>query len=239
MADATGQSIAPNSEQPVPGKTDSLEQTPEQLASFWLAQIEFATKKVKQWRARGDQIVRRYKNKKQEISSSAPTVAMGQKRMNFVWANVQTQKPILYANTPKPNVTRRNKDKDPVGRWAAIVLERVLANTLDMQDFDHVLNQDIENLLLPGYACSMVEYIPQVEGDQVGWQEARLRYVHWKDQLTNPARFWQEVWWWSYVSYLTRDEVKKAYGPKIAATIVLDHKASMDADDSMSKATVH
>src|SRR6185369_13538629 len=103
MADATGQSIAPNSEQPVPGKTDSLDQTPEQLASFWLAQIEFATKKVKQWRARGDQIVRRYKNKKQEISSSAPTVAIGQKRMNFVWANVQTQKPILYANTPKPN----------------------------------------------------------------------------------------------------------------------------------------
>jgi len=238
MADATGQSIAPNSSQPVPGKTDSLEQTPEQLASFWLAQIEFATKKVKQWRARGDQIVRRYKNKKQEISSSAPTVAMGQKRMNFVWANVQTQKPILYANTPKPNVTRRNKDKDPVGRWAAIVLERVLANTLDMQDFDHVLNQDIENLLLPGYACSMVEYIPQVEGDQVGWQEARLRYVHWKDQLTNPARFWQEVWWWGYVSYLTRDEVKKAYGQKIGALIALDHKASKDADDSMSKATV-
>ncbi len=233
MADATGQSEVAGT-----GKTDTLQQTPEQLASYWLANIEFAEKKVKQWRARGAQIIRRYKNKKQEISSSAPTVAVGQKRMNFVWANVQTQKPILYAQTPKPNVTRRNKDKDPVGRWAAIVLERVLANTLDMQDFDHVLNQDVENLLLPGYACSMVEYIPTVEADQVGWQEARLRYVHWKDQLTNPARYWQEVWWWAYVSYLTRDEVRKAYGGKIATSIVLDHKASKDADDSMSKATV-
>jgi hypothetical protein len=235
MADTTATSMVPAS---TPGKTDELDQSPEQLASFWLAQIEFSEKKVKQWRKRGEQIVRRYKNRKQEISSSAPTIAVGQKRMNFVWANVQTQKPILYAQTPKPNVTRRNKDKDPVGRWAATVLERVLANTLDMQDFDHVLNQDIENLLLPGYACSMVEYVPQVEGDQVGWQEARLRYVHWKDQLTNPARYWQEVWWWGYVSYLTRAEVRKAYGNKVATAIVLDHKATKDADDSMSKATV-
>ncbi len=234
MADATPTVVSGN-----PGeKSDSLDQTPEQLASFWLANIEFAEKKLKQWRKRGEQIVRRYKNKKQEVSSSAPSVVVGQKRMNFLWANVQTQKPILFAQTPKPNVTRRNKDKDPVGRWAAIVLERILANTLDMQDFDHVLNQDVENLLLPGYACSMVEYIPQVENDQVGWQEARLRYVHWKDQLTNPARYWQEVWWWGYVSYLTRDEVKKAYGPKVALSIVLDHKAAKNADDSMSKATV-
>ncbi len=234
MADATQTVVSGN-----PGeKSDSLDQTPEQLASFWLANIEFAEKKLKQWRKRGEQIVRRYKNKKQEVSSSAPSVVVGQKRMNFLWANVQTQKPILFAQTPKPNVTRRNKDKDPVGRWAAIVLERILANTLDMQDFDHVLNQDVENLLLPGYACSMVEYIPQVENDQVGWQEARLRYVHWKDQLTNPARYWQEVWWWGYVSYLTRDEVKKAYGPKVALSIVLDHKAAKNADDSMSKATV-
>ena len=221
------------------GKTDDpAGQTPEELASFWLGQIEFATKKVKPFRSRGEQIIRRYKNKKQEISSSAPTIAAGQKRMNFVWANVQTQKPILYAQTPKPNVTRRNKDKDPVGRWAATVLERVLVNTLDMQDFDHVLNQDVENLLLPGFACSMVEYVPQVEAGQIGWQEAKLRYVHWKDQLTNPARFWQEVWWWGYVSYLTRAEVRKAYGNKIATEIALDHKASKDADDSMSKATV-
>ncbi len=233
MADAT--SMVPAS---IPGKTDSLDQSPEQLASFWLAQIEFSQKKLRQWRKRGDQIIRRYKNRKQEISSSAPTIAAGQKRMNFVWANTQTQKPILFAQTPKPNVTRRNKDKDPVGRWAAMVLERVLANTLDMQDFDHVLNQDVENLLLPGYACSMVEYVPQVDGDTIGWQEAKLRYVHWKDQLTNVARYWQEVWWWGYVSYLTRDEVRKAYGNKIGTEIVLDHKATKDADDSMSKATI-
>ncbi len=239
MADAT--SMVPAS---ISGKTDSLDQSPEQLASFWLAQIEFSQKKTKQWMKRGEQIIRRYKNRKQEISSSAPTIAAGQKRMNFVWANVQTQKPILYAQTPKPNVTRRNKDKDPVGRWAAMVLERVLTNTLDMQDFDHVLNQDVENLLLPGFACSMVEYIPQVENDQIGWQEARLRYVHWKDQLTNIARYWQEVWWWGYVSYLTRDEVKRAYpkdaagNPNPALSIALDHKATKDADDSMSKATI-
>jgi hypothetical protein len=208
------------------------------LANYWLNQIAYAERKVKQFRTRGDQIIRRYKNKRSTAVPSVTNVTVGQRRMNILYSNVQTMMPVLFANTPKPNVTRRNKDKNPAGRWAAVVLERVLTNTIDMQDFDHVLEQDIESLLLPGYGCSMVEYLPQVENDQVGWQEARLRYVNWKDQLTNPARYWQEVWWWGYVSYLTRAEVRKTYGAKVAETIVLDHKASKDADDSMSKATV-
>ncbi len=213
---------------------------PMELANFWLNQIASAEKKVKSFRKRGDQLVRRYKNRRTTAASGAPNaLSIGQRRMNVYWANVQTQLPVLFSQVPKPNVTRRNKDKDPVGRWAAIVLERTLTNTLDMQPFEHVLKQDVLNLLLPGYACSMIEYVPEVEQDQIGWQEARLRYVDWKDQLTNPARFWQEVWWWSYVSYLTRAEVRKRYGNKIAMEIVLDHKQSKDADDTMSKATVH
>lgn len=211
---------------------------PMELASFWLNNISYAERKVKSFRTRGDQIVRRYKNKRSTAVPTVTNITVGQRRMNVLWANVQTQKPVLYSQTPKPNVTRRNKDKDPIGRWAAIVLERVLINTLDMQPFDHVMNQDVENLLLPGYACSMVEYIPEVENDQIGWQEARMRYVHWKDQLTNPARYWQEVWWWGYVSYLTRKEVRERYGNEIALEIVLDHKQSKGADDTMSKATV-
>ena len=211
---------------------------PGSVANYWLTQISYAERKVKSFRTRGDQIIRRYKNKRSTAVPTVTNVTVGQRRMNILYSNVQTMMPVLYANTPKPNVTRRNKDKNPAGRWAALVLERTLTNTLDMQDFDHVLEQDVESLLLPGYACSMVEYLPQVENDQVGWQEARLRYVNWKDQLTNPARYWQEVTWWGYVSYLTRKEVRKAYGNKVAETIVLDHKTNKDADDSMSKATV-
>jgi hypothetical protein len=213
-------------------------ENPGGVADYWLNQIAYAERKIKKFRTRGDQIIRRYKNMRSTAVPTVTNVTVGQRRMNILYSNVQTMMPVLYANTPKPNVARRNKDKNPAGRWAAIVLERVLTNTLDMQDFDHVLEQDVESLLLPGYGCSMVEYLPQVENDQVGWQEARLRYVNWKDQLTNPARYWQEVKWWAYVSYLTRREVRKAYGPKIAESIVLDHKASKDADDSMSKATV-
>ncbi len=220
------------------GATEQKDGSPEAAATYWLGQIAFAERKIKQFRTRGDQIVRRYKNKRSTAVPTVTNVTVGQRRMNILWSNVQTMKPVLFSNTPKPNVQRRNKDKNPAGRWAALVLQRVLTNTLDMQDFDHVLEQDVESLLLPGYGCSMVEYIPQVEDDQVGWQEARLRYVNWKDQLTNPARFWQEVTWWGYVSYLTRDEVRKAYGAKVALQIALDHKVAKDADDSMSKATV-
>lgn len=212
--------------------------SPAGVANYWLTQIQYAERKVKQFRTTGKQIIRRYKNVKSAASSNVMTVTAGQKRLNVLWSNIQTLKPVLFSNTPKPNVTRRNKDKNPVGRWAATVLERTLVNTLDMQPFDHVMEQDIENLLLPGYGCSMIEYVAETEQDQMGWQEARFRYVDWCDQLHNPARYWQEVWWWAYVSYLTRDELRKRYGNKIAMEVVLDHKEGKDADDSMSKSTV-
>lgn len=224
MADSTMEGIPPDS--------------PAGIANYWLTQIEYAERKVKKFRTRGGQIIRRYKNNRSTAVPTVTNITVGQRRLNVLWANVQTLKPVLYSKTPKPNVTRRNKDKDPVGRWAATVLERTLVNTLDMQPFDFVMGQDVENLLLPGFGCSMVEYVPEVENDQMGWQEARFRYVNWKDQLTNPARFWQEVWWWGYVSYLTRPEVRQRYGKDIAQEIVLDHKENKDSDDTMSKATI-
>jgi len=226
----------------------SDQEDPQELATYWLGQIALGERKLKSFRTRGDQIIRRYKNKR----AYNPTgLSMVGKKMNVLWSNVQTQKPVLFSQTPKPNVQRRNKDKDPVGRWASIVMEKVLTNSLDMQPFDHTMNQNVEDLLLPGYAAAITEYKPTLEGDKVAFQEALTRYIHWKDQITNPARNWDETWFWGYKVYQTRKEIRatvlngnqgdpeaKEKARRISEEIVLDHKEDKKQEEPAAKATV-
>lgn len=236
MADEYGQAT----DQPDPGTQAS----PQKLANYWLGQIAYCETKYKKFWKRGDDIIKRYKNRRSYMSNSIP---LTQRKMNVLWANVQTQKPVLFSQTPKANVQRRNKESNPVGRVASEVLERCLTNTLDMQPFDYVLTQNVEDMLLPGHSIALTEYVPKVENDQIGWQEAKTRYIHWKDWMTNIARNWEEVWWFGYRSYLTRKEVKELLirtgsdaerTALITRDIVLDHRENKEDDDSASKATV-
>ncbi len=233
---------------PRPGEEDtpSLEQTPEQLCSYWLAQIEFAEKKLKGYRNRGRQIIKRYKNKRTMASQGIP---LANRRMNVLWSNVMTQKPVMYAQLPKANVSRRNKTKDPIGRTAAIVLENVLQNSIAMEDFNLIMGQVVEDRLLPGAGLAMVEYKPTIEKDQIGWQAAETVYIHWEDWLTNVARTWQEVWWWGFKVYQTRKEVKQTvlqtggkpeFADEVGREITLDHfEEEKKQDDGTAKATIY
>lgn len=212
--------------------------TPEQLASYWLGNISFAEKKRKPFVTRGRQIIKRYRNKRTLTVLGVP---IEQRKMNVLWSNVQTQKPVLYAQTPKANVSRRNKAvKDPIGRMASIVLQNCLQNSMGMEDFDYVLTQVVEDRLLPGAGLAMVEYVPEVQKDQVGWQAAETRYVHWEDWLTNVARTPQEVWFWAYKAYLTRKECydvalrasgDEEFAQKVWQEITLDHKQESGGND--------
>src|SRR6185369_13615569 len=82
---------------------------------FWLNQIEAATKWHKDWYDQGKDVNDRFINK--QITALASPNSF---RMNVLYSNVETLKPALYAKTATPNVTRRFRDRDPVGRWAAI-----------------------------------------------------------------------------------------------------------------------
>lgn len=209
---------------------DPPQKTPEQVARYWLDNIASAEKRRKPFWTRGDQILKRYKNKRTLTTLGVP---LANRRMNVLWSNVQTLKPVLFARTPKANVSRRNKTKDPLGRTASIVLQNCLQNSIGSEDFDFVMSQVVEDRLLPGSGIAMVEYVAQVEENQVGNQAAETRYIHWKDWLTNPARVPQEVWFFAYKVYLTRKECyqvaldasgDEAFAADVYENITLDHR---------------
>jgi hypothetical protein len=82
-------------------------------------------------------------------------------RYNILWANVQTRLPALYARNPKPIVERRYKDRDPIGRTAAEILERSIEYTLDnVNDFFYVMRLAIQDYELPGLAMVWCRYEP-------------------------------------------------------------------------------
>jgi hypothetical protein len=213
------------------------QKTPEQIAQRWLDAIQSADRRNKPYITRGRQILRRYRNKRTLTTLGVP---LANRRMNVLWSNVQTQKPVMYAQTPKANVSRRVKSKDAIGRVSSIVLQNCLQNSMAMEDFDFIMGQIVEDRLLPGRGVAMVEYVPQVEENQVGWQAAETRYVHWEDFICGPGRVWQEVEWVGYWVYLSRKQVydialrnsgDEEFAQDVWANITLDHREDKKADD--------
>lgn len=121
-------------------------------AASWLNELRLAKKEDDKWTKRGKKIVKRYRD---DRSSSYD----GNKRYNILWSNIQTMMPALYGKTPRAQVERRWKDQDPVGRTAAIILERALQYEIDHYgDYENATRAAVLDRLLPGRGTVWVRF---------------------------------------------------------------------------------
>lgn len=121
--------------------------------AFWKNEIQLWERTSDKWLKRGRKIMKRYKDVRTEKDVST--------RLNILWSNVQTRLPALYARDPKPEAERRFKDKDPVGRQVAEVLERCLDYTIQCTNpFGAILRQAVLDYELPGRGTVWVRYVP-------------------------------------------------------------------------------
>lgn len=210
---------------------------------YWLAQIEASQKWHQDWYDRGKEVNEKYLDKRESASVTANTYSV-----NVLWSNVETIKPALYAKTPTPSVARRYRDKDPIGRWGAIVLERALDYQLDAYDMDYSIGQAVQDYLLPGRGQVWVHYEPTIANDgepnqKVEWERCHTRHLNWKDFLTNPCRTFEEVWWGAQRAYYSRDEVEKRWGKVIADKLTFtdqknDAPSAEEKGDKVPKAAI-
>lgn len=212
----------------------------------WTAALESALKPHKKWCDDGDKIVKRYRDERADLDKG--------KRYNILWSNVQTMKPAVYAQAPKPRVSRRYKDQDPIARDAARVLERVLVFSIDSYDFDEVMESSIEDYLLPGRGVAKVRYKPSYtpmmeegqpvlddEGNAVNevvYEEAVCEYHFWKDFLLGPGRRWKELPWVAYRYKPDKKEAEAEYGKDIANSIQYALKEDKDENKSEDRAEI-
>lgn len=134
-------------------KPSDFGDAPEDQVAYWLAQDSVAEKKERMWIKRSRKIVQRYRDDR----GTNPTVIH---RYNVLWSNVQTIRPALYGRTPKPDIERRFRDDDPIGRTASILLERCCTDALDRCDFDMQMQSALDDYLLPGRGVIRVLYVP-------------------------------------------------------------------------------
>lgn len=132
--------------------TDQIPYTP--LVRMWKDEIDLYERTMDKWLKRGKKIYKRYKDVR-AVREEAVT------RFNVLWSNVQTRLPALYARDPKPEVERRFKDRDPVGRQVAEVLERALDYTVQhVNPFGRIVRQAILDYELPGRGTVWIRYVP-------------------------------------------------------------------------------
>ncbi len=123
--------------------------------AFWKAEIELYERTMAKWLQSSRKLMKRYKDVRVPADEAIT-------RVNILWSNVQTRLPALYARDPKPEVERRFKDRDPVGRQVAEILERAVDFTIQhVNPFGEVMRQVVLDFELPGRGTVWVRYVPK------------------------------------------------------------------------------
>lgn len=147
--------------------------------------------------------------------------------LNLFWASLQTAAPALYARTPVPQVERRYKDRDPVARVAAEILERAIRFEIKNFDFDGAVNAAVLDRLLYGRGIARVYYEPKfavVDDVEVKQGESvRVGYVQLQDFKHSSARTWDEVTQVRFRSYMSREEATERFGKEKAQKLKFTH----------------
>ena len=213
----------------------------------WYKVIMGYERTYKRWEARVDRIIKKYKDdSRYDRNPNA--------RFNILWSNVQTIQPAIFARLPRPDVSRRFRDNDPVGRVASMMLERALEFELEHYgDYKSAMNNAVLDRLLGGRGQAWIRYEPhfaapegepddgfgvtedsdeaetaearEIENpDQIEYECAPIDYVHWRDFGHSVGRTWEEVTAVWRKVYMSRPALVERFGEEMGYQIPLDTK---------------
>lgn len=198
----------------------------------WLVKLNAADKEEKDWREECEKIYDLYEGAKHGTY------------FNILWSNTETLRPAIYNSSPKPDVRRRFKDKDPVGKAVSEVLSRTLSYLIDNPEFENSSKQCVLDLLLCGRGVLWIEYKPVFAGGEPAVKDAEeeddkvsapaktnerietektpVKLVQWNDFRHGPGKVWSEVEWVARIIRMGRAELVELFGEKVGNDIPLD-----------------
>jgi hypothetical protein len=230
---------------------DDFTSDPSGIQSRWITELGAARKAADKWQKAGKRITKIYLD---ERTGDESLISQGTK-INLFSANINTLRAMLFGNIPRVEVGRRFEDADDdVARVAAELMERLLNEDIGQQ-FSWAIGQALDDRLLVGIGQGRVRYEAEFESiqhdaiegesgeyDEAGepvmqelaeayeteektFEAAPVDYTNWRDVLWSPARTWNEVRWWGFREYMTRDELVKRFGEKIGNAVPLSNKS--------------
>jgi len=223
----------------------------------YLGYISAYDKAFAKWIDRSGKIVKRYRDDAKDYTYGSEGA-----RFNVLWSNVQTLVPATFSRLPQPDVSRRFRDTDPVGRVASLILERALEfEVRHYPDFREAMKNSVLDRFLGGRGVAWVRYEPKtsiqeplsdnpadgtaiVEGagadqvsddqplEQIDDETAPIDYVHWRDFGHVPARTWEEVPCVWRKVYLDYPVLCERFGEDIAKRIPLDSSPNAKPEEA-------
>jgi len=213
-------------------------QEPDPLIASLTGIIAQYDREFDKWKKRSKKIIERYRDDNRSANNGGASV-----RFNILWSNVQTLVPATFARLPEPDVSRLFLDNDPVGRVAALILERALKYEIGhYPDYAASMRQCVFDRFLGGRGTSWVRYEPHFKaaqsglptdgveisedidepGEELDYECSPVDYVHWEDFGHSVARTWEEVTHVWRVVYLNEDAVEERFGEEMAKEIPYD-----------------
>ena len=208
--------------------------TPEKEVRRWLLEVRLAGKRQKDWEKEGVKILDKYRSKNKRKNS-----------FNILWANTEILREAVYNSVPKPDVRRRFRQNDMLGKASSELLERSLSYATDAYDFDSCIKYAVLDALLPGRGVDRVRYVPSLkdappkpasepESDQesavetasepqeLDYEQALCEHVQWDDFRHGAGKTWDEVCWVGFRHRLTRDDLVEKFGEEVGKQIQLN-----------------
>lgn len=186
----------------------------------WMAEIDDACRREKNYRKLGRESVDVYEAKHPE-----------QTPFNILYSNVEVLQPALYNSKPIPIVTRKYKDPDPVAKVAAEVSTRLLkymleSESADCDSFDEGTQAAVLDVIVTNRGLSRFKYM---EDKSYGGEGVYAEGVRWDKFIHGYARTWKKVPWIGFEWDMTEAEVKKNF----KGITGIDFKnMAQDADES-------
>jgi len=211
----------------------------------WYNRILSYERAFKKWEGRADKILKRYRDDSR--TQNNPNA-----RFNILYSNVQTITPAVFARLPRPDVTRRFKDNDPIGRVACMLLERALEYELEhYSDYKTAMDSSVFDRMIGGRGTAWVRYEPHIVAseqelpedglevsdviddmdespdetqEEIEYECAPVDYIHWRDFGHSVGRTWEEVTWVYRKVYMNRNALVERFGEELGYEIPLDMK---------------
>lgn len=206
---------------------DQVERSPQGIVKRWTAELDLASEAEKSWRDKVKELWSLYESEKPTANS-----------FNIFWSNTETLRPACYNSPPKPDVRRRFRDKDPVGKYAADVTQRSLTYLIDAYDFEHQIVQTVLDMLVAGRGVGYVKYEPTFRAlapatesadpideastdEEIDGELVTCEQVQWDDFRRGPGKTWKEVPWAAIRHKMPHDQMVKMFGKDMADKVPL------------------
>lgn len=215
---------------------------PQKQRAYWIDELNKAKKRYRTFNEDGDRTVDQYR-----LEKSDGNPLSNKDKFNILYSSTETIRPNLYSQAPIPRVRARFKDsEDQPTKDAVMLLERCLGYVSQEENLDEILEQVVEDYLLPGMACAWVTYEAQfkeseAEEAELLDEQVRLHYVYWQDFLTGVTRGWKQVPWVGRRIHATKELAEKRFGKEKAAQLAYNFRSkssSYDQDNSEQEAEI-